>query len=425
MVKLTVLSNEEVEQIHNATLRILDETGIILTNAEAREALTGVGARAEGDRLLFPPDMVEREMAKCPSEVKLQGRKGDQICLGDGTLDWHNLGGARDVYEPKSGQLRPATLQDVKDSAKLLDALDSATAITPFFTPQDVPGDLMSLAMYRYSIPYTTKPLQGPGVQNADEVKIAVQLAAVIGPPKEIFSLSISNISPLIFPDEHVDAIIEIARQGIPFGPLPCPTAGTRTGASVWSGVETGLISAATVQVGHRYGLPVNVYGFDTNSHVLDIQNGYERALNAAMPAMAGADELSGIGEMSAGVAGSYAQMVCDNEIAASIKRFKRGFSVNEHSLGVDVIADAMDGSRNFLAQKHSIEFMRSGEILFTQLAERGVWESWDREGRVGMAGRAQAEAERLLAEHEVPPLTQDQENELNNLMEKAEEKRS
>lgn len=469
MVKLTVLSNEEVEQIHNATLRILDETGVILTNTEAREALTGVGARAEGDRLLFPPDMVEREMAKCPSEVKLRGRKGDQICLGDGTLHWHNLGGARDVYEPKSGQLRPATLQDVKDSAKLLDALDSATAITPFFTPQDVPGGVMSLAMYRYSIPFTTKPLQGPGVQNADEVKIAVQLAAVIGPPKEIFSLSISNISPLIFPDEHVDAIIEIARQGIPFGPLPCPTAGTtapfslagsiaqqnaeviaaiilaqviqpelpiiycgrlgmmepRTGASVWSGVETGLISAATVQVGHRYGLPVNVYGFDTNSHVLDIQNGYERALNAAMPAMAGADELSGIGEMSAGVAGSYAQMVCDNEIAASIKRFKRGFSVNEHSLGVDVIADAMDGSRNFLAQKHSIEFMRSGEILFTQLAERGVWESWDREGRVGMAGRAQAEAERLLAEHEVPPLTQDQENELNNLMEEAEEKLS
>jgi trimethylamine--corrinoid protein Co-methyltransferase len=464
MVKLTVLSKEEVEQIHTATLRILNETGVILTNIEAREILTGGGARVEGERLLFPPDMVEREISKCPSEVKICGRGGDPVRLGDDTPHWHNLGGARNVYEPKTGQLRQATLQDVKDSTKLLDALESVTTITPFFTPLDVPGNLMSLAMYRYSIPYTTKPLQGPGVQNGEEVKIAVEMASVIGPPKETLSLSISNVSPLIFPDKHVDAILEIARQGIAFGPLPCPIAGAtapfslagsiaqqnaeviaaiilvqviqpglpiiycgrlammepRTGISVWGGVELGLASAATVQVGHRYGLPVNVYGFSTNSHVLDIQNGHERALNAVMPAMAGADELSGIGEMAAGVTGSYAQMVCDNEIAASINRLRRGFSVNEHALGVEVIADAMRSSRNFLGQKHSVEFMRAGEIFLTKLAERGAWESWDQGGRVGMAERAQVEAERLISEHEVPPLSKSQEQELNGLMEKA-----
>ncbi|MGD8457748.1 MAG: trimethylamine methyltransferase family protein [Anaerolineales bacterium] len=467
MVKLSVLTDEDIEQIHTATLRILNETGVNLTNAEAKEALTSVGARVEDDRLFFPPDMVEREISKCPSKVKIRGREGDPVCLGDGTLHWHNLGGARDVYEPKTSQIRKATLQDVKDSAKLLDALESATTITPFFTPQDVPGDLMSLAMYRYSIPNTTKPLQGPGVQNGEEVKIAVDMAAVIGPPKEILSLSISNVSPLIFPDDHVDAIIEIARQGIAFGPLPCPIAGAtapfslagsiaqqnaevitaiilaqviqpglpiiycgrlammepRTGISVWGGVEMGLASAATVQVGHRYGLPVNVYGLSTNSHVLDIQNGYERALNAVMPAMAGADELSGIGEMAAGVTGSYAQMVCDNEIAASVIRLRRGFSVNNHALGVEVIAEVMNSSRNFLGQKHSIEFMRAGEILFTKLAERGAWDSWDREGRIGMGERAQAEAERLISEHEVSSLSKKQEQELDELMKKAAEK--
>jgi len=40
-----------------------------------------------------------------------------------------------------------------------------------------------------------------------------------------------------------------------------------RTGVSVWGGVELGLASAATVQIGHRYGLPVNVYGLSTNAH--------------------------------------------------------------------------------------------------------------------------------------------------------------
>ena len=55
-----------------------------------------------------------------------------------------------------------------------------------------------------------------------------------------------------------------------------------RTGVSVWGGVELGVVSAATVQLGHRYGLPVNVYGFSTNAHTLEIQNGYERAFNAS-----------------------------------------------------------------------------------------------------------------------------------------------
>ena len=182
----------------------------------------------------------------------------------------------------------------------------------------------------------------------------------------------------LSFPNDSAAAIIEIARNGIPFAPLPCPTAGTtapfsiagavtqqnaeilaaivlaqlvhpglpiiycgrlammepRTGISVWGGVELGLASAATVQIGHRYGLPVNVYGFSTNSHTLDIQNGFERSLNAMIPALAGADELSGIGEMEAGVMGSFAQIVCDNEIAASVRRVIKGFEVNDEFIG-------------------------------------------------------------------------------------------
>ena len=62
-------------------------------------------------------------------------------------------------------------------------------------------------------------------------------------------------------------------------------------------------------------------------------------------------------------------------------------------------------------------EQQRSGEVLLTRLAERGAWETWDREGRRGMAERAQAEAERILREHQVPPLDEAQEKELDALM--------
>jgi trimethylamine--corrinoid protein Co-methyltransferase len=464
MAKLSVLSDEDVKAIHEATLRILSDVGILLTEPTGVEILTGSGATSQGDMLYLPPDLVEQEIAKCPRTVTIYGRDEKAVVLGDGKLDWHNLGGARDVYEPNSGQKRPAMVQDVCDSAKVLNALENATTITPFFTPQDVPGPLMALAMYRHTLPHTTKPIHGPGVQTAAEVRHIVRMARVIGSPQEVLTFGISPLSPLTFPDDVVEAIMETAHNGIPLGPLPCPIAGAtspmslagsltqqnaevlasivlaqlvhpglpiiycgrldmmepRTGFSVWGGVEGGLASAATVQIAHSYGLPVNVYGFSTNAHTLDIQNGYERALNAIIPALAGADELSGIGEMEAGVMGSYAQMVCDDEIAASVHRLLRNFQVDEDSLAVDVIEAVMEGERNFLSHDHTVRYLRAGEIFITRLADRTSWEEWDRTGREGMGGSAHSEVERLLAEHEVQSITEEQEQTLDEIMQEA-----
>ena len=461
MLQLSVLSQDEIEAIHHATLRILGETGIFLGYAPARRLLAEAGARMNDERVLLPPELVERVLTLPPRQVRLRGRGGTIKVLGGGELHWHNLGGARDVYDHRSGARRPATVQDVRDSTRLLDALPGVTTITPFFTPLDVPGVLMSLAMYRYALPHTTKPLQGPGVQTGAEAEFAIRMAEVLGPPQEYLTLSVSPVSPLTFPDTIVEAMMAIARAGVTFAPLPCPTAGTtapmsiagalaqqnaellasmviaelvhpglpviycgrlammepRTGFSVWGGVELGLASAATVQLGHFYGLPVNVYGLSTNAHVLDIQNGYERALNAVIPALAGADELSGIGEMEAGVMGSYAQMVCDDEIAASVRRLLRGFSCDADSLAVEVIAAAMSGPRNFLAERHTSLRLRSGELLLTRLAERASWETWEQGERKNMAERAQAQAERILTEHEVPPLSPEQERYLDEIM--------
>jgi trimethylamine---corrinoid protein Co-methyltransferase len=464
MVQLNVLSTEEIEALHQATLRVLNETGVTFTQPEGRSILLDKGAKAQGDRVFLPPDLVEEALSHCVSLVPVRGRGGKVEVLGDGSLHWHNLGGAPNIYEQSSGKRRQATIQDVVESTIVLDAMTSVTTITPMYTPQDIPGELMSLSMYRHALPFTTKPLQGPGVQTKKEVHYAVQMAAVIGEPKEVLTLGISPVSPLIFPDDVVEAIIEAARLGIAIGPLPCPTAGSTAPFSiagavmqqnaevvtavvlaqlvhpglpmvycgrlammdprsgqVLSAVENGLASAATVHIAHRYGLPVNVYGFSTNAHTLDIQSGYERAMVALIPGLAGADELSGIGEMEVGVMSSLAQIVCDNEIAANVNRARKGFAADQNALAVDVIASAMQGSRNFLGQKHTRDFMRAGEFLLTPLAERRTWEAWEQDERRGIAERSQAEADRILREHQVPPLSESQERELDKIMAAAE----
>jgi trimethylamine--corrinoid protein Co-methyltransferase len=465
MKPFNFLAHDEIEAIHQATLCILAETGVVLTEPKARQLLSGAGAKIQMNRVLLPRELVETCIRQAGKRTNIRGRGGMVKTLGDGSLYFHNLGGAPNIFDAVSGRRRLATINDVRDATRLLDALENCHTITPFFTPTEVPGGLMSLAMYRHALPYTVKPLQGPGVQVAAEVRFAVKMAEVIGPPVDVLTLSLSPVSPLTIPDHEAEAIIEIAKSGIAFGPLPCPTGGTtaplsiagaitqqnaeilaalvlaqlvhpglpmiycgrlammepHTGISVWGGVEMGMASAGTVQVGHYYGLPVNVYGFSTNSHNLEVQNGFERGLNAILPALAGADELSGIGEMEAGVMGSYAQMVVDNEFAGSILRIRKGFVAEEEALAVDVVADVMGSTRNFLGQKHTMKYLKSGELFITRLAERSSWGTWETGGRQGLAERAQADAERILREHQVLPLEAAQERELDVLMAAAE----
>jgi trimethylamine--corrinoid protein Co-methyltransferase len=465
MPPLKFLSDEDVKAMHEATLQVLNEAGVFWTHKPSLEVLQDAGCTAKDNRVFFPPHLVMDSIARAGKRPIIRGRNGQVNELGGGGLYFHNLGGARDVFDAKTATRRSATDQDVKDAARLLDALPNAHTVTPFFTPQDVPGELMSLYMYRHTVPYTTKPVQGPGIQFAEEVKYAVEMAQVLGTSPHELTLSLSPVSPLTVHDHAAAAVVEMAKAGVISANLPCPTGGatspmTITGSIVqqsaetlcllvlaqivnpgctfiycgrlgmleprtgliWGGVELGLSSAATVQLGHYYGFSVNVYGFSTNAHTLDAQNAFERGLNAAIPALAGADELSGIGEMEAGVMGSYAQMVLDNELAWSVLRLRKGLSADTEHLAVNIVTEVMGGTRNFLGQKHTMKHLRGGELALTKLAERNSWETWEEKfERKQMADYAVAEAERILKEHVVPPLEPQQEKELDRIMAAAE----
>ena len=464
MESLKFLSEDDVKAMHEATLRIMSEVGFIWTHKESLQILTDAGCTIKNGRICFPPDLVMDSVAKANKRPVIRGRNGKVNELGGGSLYFHNLGGARDVFDAKSCTRRTATQQDTVDAIRVLDVLENCHTVTPFFTPPDVSNELMALHMYRHTLSNTTKPVQGPGIQFGHEVKFAVEMAAVVGTPANELTLSLSPVSPLTMHDVAAQAIMEMANAGIIHSNLPAPTGGatspmTITGSIVqqsaeslaplvlaqiinpgcgvvycgrlgmleprtgliWGGVELGLSSAATVQLGHYYGFSVNVYGFSTNAHTLDAQNAFERGLNAAIPALAGADELSGIGEMEAGVMGSFAQMVLDNELAKSVLRLRTGLSADAEHLAVEIIGNVMDGTRNYLGQKHTVKHLRAGELALIKIAERNSWDTWDEKlGRKQIADYAADEAERILREHAVPPLEPQQEQELDKILEAA-----
>ena len=461
MIIKPFIDESEIRSIHESTLRVLGEVGIIIDDPQAKALLLEHGAIEGEDRFQLPPSLVESCLHQCPRQVILQGR-GNKILLGDGTLHVHNLGGARDVYIPDAKGLKPATRSDVAESAKLMDALDNITTITPLYTPRDVPSEKLTLYMFADTVRNTTKPINGPGVHSVNDVRLLAEMMKIIFGDAPSISVGVSPVSPLNFLGHVAPVLMQVAREGLPLGPLPCPSVGAtspmslagslvlqnaevlasiviaqlvspglpvvycgrlsvlnmRSGSPIWGNPEVGIMSAATVQLGHFYNLPVNVYGLAGSGFAPDMQSGYERAINALVPALVGADELSGVGEMAGGVYSCNAQIVIDDDIYGMVRRVIRGFVVNEDSLAVDVIAHAMSTSRNFLSEKHTRNFLRSGEVWEGRLGIQEIgWETWNEAGNPSVLDRAQKEANKILSTHQVSPLTTEQDRAINELL--------
>jgi trimethylamine--corrinoid protein Co-methyltransferase len=461
MAYKTTLTLAEITAIHNSSLRVLAETGILIDHPYSCEILFDHGCKLEQGRVCFPEELVEASLRRCPPQVTLAGRD-HQVTLGDGSLHVHNLGGARDVYDPSTRLLRPALTSDVGESTRLMDALENVTTITPLYTPRDVEPGQITLVMFAETVKNTLKPINGPGVHNIEDVKKLHAMAQVVFGDTPALSVGVSPVSPLNFLGHVAPVIVEVARRRLPLGPLPCPNVGAtspmslagalvqqnaenlativlaqlvspglpivycgrlsvismRSGSPIWGNPEVGMMSAATVQIGHCYHLPVNVYGLAASGYAPDIQSGYERAINALVPALAGADELSGVGEMAGGTYSCNAQIVTDNDIFGEIMRICRGFTVDEESLAVDVIAHAMSTTRNFLGEKHTRKYLRSGEVWEGRLGVREIgWEMWNAAGSPTTIERADRLASDILAKHEIPPLPDEQLNALEEIL--------
>jgi len=440
MKYLRLLGEDKVKRLHEATLSVLSDIGILLNHDKAKELLISYGAEEKNGRILIPEDTVEKAIGY-NSDLILKGRE-KEICLGSDNTYVHNVGGVPDIYEIDGK--RPAIRKDNIDAVRLMDSLKNISSITPHFTPQDVNPEHMKLWMYYDTVCNTLKPIRGPGLETAVELE-KVSKMKNIASEDSILVASTSPISPLKFPDNIVDTILLAAENNIPLNPLPCPTMGLTapmslagglvqqnaevlsaiviarllnpelpvvyrgrlslmdpyTADSSWKGPEIGLISAATVELGRFYGMPTNVYGFCTESKGLDADSICERTLNAILPVLAGAAEISGVGELDGGNLSSLAQIVIDDEIMGKIYSYKdveinngkdvlaviekvlpdnvsmnpeifdniervveEGIEVSDDELALDVIRNVVCNSSDYIIEEHTARYLRKGELL-------------------------------------------------------------
>jgi len=453
-----VLTDEEVHEIHVASLDLLHRCGMAVHEAKGLKLLRDAGAEVDFDKRIakLPPRLVEDGIKKAPREFILGGRTTDHdVHVGHGKAAFRVPAGPTYFIDKESGTWREATKKDLEDSARLLNALNEIDYTGCMILPSDAPPEtrdihatevlLENTEKHVTTVPFTSRSLNS-----------LVRFSKLLSKDESDrrnrprLSVFVAPTSPLQLSEEATKLLIGCAENGIPInmvsmavpgGTTPATLAGSlmlshaemmtgilmaqivqpglpivygsrvtplnpRSGVTTLGAIEVGLASAALARIGHHVGLPVDSHGLNTDSKVLDQQSGFERSLNAVIPLLAGADIISGCGEIESHLTLSLEQLVIDNEIIGMMRRVMRGIEVSAETLASDVIARIGPGGY-FLPEKHTREHFRK-EYFIPSIIERDSRTMWAKMGSTDIVKRARDKAKGILEKQEAPPYDKD-----------------
>lgn len=456
LAPLRILGDEGPRRIHEAALRVLERTGMLVDHVEAREILDGAGCQVDRATKVvrFPSPVVEAKVALIPRALTYHGRdpEFDITLTVDGDIYSRVPGGAPGYIDLATGAHRRARIADWREFATLADALPNVHAIATMHCG-DVPEAIADIHSFRTLLTSQRKPI----VHNAFslenhramlEMAIAARGSREALAARPIYHHMLSPISPLFLNGDDAGQLLLACRYGVPTDMPIMPTSGftgpitmagllvqavaeylgtavlaqsarpghampffvdpviadMHTGGARFGAPEVGLLVAAISQIGREiYGLPPQAIGLDVDGFTLgDIM--FQKAQNMAFQTMAGGRLLIGAGCVDATMALDPAVLVIDDQLVDVARRWARGIPTDSASLAVDAITRV--GPRgDFMADDSTIDHLRDGTVLDVGLWEAGMREQWEGGGSTDIRQRAARKASAILAAHEVPPL--------------------
>lgn len=444
------LSDQDIEIIHQTSLKVFAEVGIQVNFAPARELFCNAGAEVDstGRVVKVPPTIVEELIHKAPPEVLLCGRaeNGALDCEIGGRNVYFGTGGtALNVQDSGCQDSRRATLQDVVKMARLVDSLENIHFYMLNVYPSDLPVENVDVNRFGAALNWTRKHVMG-GVYTAEGVRNIIKMAEFIAGSSEklrqrpFVSMVTCPISPFKLDESYAQLTMEAARNRIPVvvpvEPLcgataPITLAGnlvvqnvdtlagimlaqlTNSGTPTLYGcissitdlrdmkylsgaVEMGLMNAAAAQMAQFYLLPYYATAGMSDSKVNDAQAGYESAITSLMVALAGGNFIhDAAGFLEFCMTASYDKLVIDNEILGMVMRAVEGIQVDEETIAFDLIKKVGPGG-HFVSERHTRRHMRT-EQYFPQLSDRDDRSKWQAAGAKDTGTRAAEKVREIL----------------------------
>jgi trimethylamine--corrinoid protein Co-methyltransferase len=450
------LTEEQVKEIHQASLEILSRTGVQVDQPEALAAFERAGLSVNANRVWLSPAVVEDAVQSAPSRILLAGRKPENDLLLEGRRVYVGTGGAAlQVLDLESGDIRPALLKDLVDTAKVVDTLPNIHFFVIPVYPTDVPVQVVDINMVYAALSNTGKHVQS-GVYRIQGIRDVIAMCehlmggAIPLRERPIVSFITSWMtSPLKFTSGVTKRLMEICRQGMPvvlsaaptagmtapvtlagmlallnaeqlaglaltqivrpgcpvlLGPVPA-TSDLRSGKYLAGAVEFGLCNAAITQLAHFYQIPVYNSAGLTDAKIPDIQAGMEKAQSLIQVALAGSNFIhhaAGLLEDMSTIA--YEQFVIDNELLGMAMRAVQGIAVDEDTLAVEVI-DKVGPGGHFLLEEHTLRYMYNEHYYPKSIFDRKGRSQWKVDGATSARERAREVARKILSGYNPEPL--------------------
>ncbi len=427
---LAVLSDDEIRQIHEASLDILTQCGVQLLHPPMLAFLKEQGLAVDEAAAVvrFSRAALEDALASTPEQFEVFDRDGQfAFVLGDGKPKIAAGHNAVFWVDTETGQTRPSTVADVELFARLCDQLECIDMIGIPVMPQDVPNPKATLPYaVRAVIANSSKPIFF-STDNCRANRACIELLRAAFPgdfPRQVYGISqLSSTSPLYWERGVLEALMDTVPTGVPLAILPEPIAGftapltlaglvtmnnveclsglvmiqllrrgakflyanswttidMRTAAALVGSTETTICRIAGAQLARFYKLPCHTTAPNSDNHAHDEQNAWEKTFSQFCSVAAGNDLIVNAGMFATGLTCSHEQLLMDEEISAMSRRIAGGMLVNGETIAADLIKQVGPHGESYLTTEHTLRWLRSAEYLPPRLSvrgNRGLWES-------------------------------------------------
>lgn len=453
---LNVLSEDQVEQIHEASLSLLENFGMRVLHEGARELFAGAGADVDADTMMvrFDRNLVMEKLALAPSEFTLHARNpAKNIRMGGNHLAFTSVGGPAYCNDLDKGRRR-GNFEEACDYMRLVQSLDiiHQEGGGPF-EPIELPPETRHLDLYHAQIRLLDKNWQ-PNALGGQRARDAINMARIsLGFSEEelaekpaLFAIINTN-SPLQLDIPMAEGLIEMSGAGqavciTPFtlagAMAPVTLAGTltqqnaealvgialtqivRPGAPVVYGAFTSNVdmrsgspsfgtpeyakaAQASGQLARLHGIPMRSSSV-TSSNVVDAQSTWESSMSLWAAITGHANIIvHAAGWLEGGLTASFEKLIIDAEMLQMMSEYLRPIEVNPDTIALDAIREAGPGG-HFFGVAHT---MSRFEDAFYQpfLSDSRNFENWKDGGSPDTQQRANKTWKQLLNEYQQPPL--------------------
>ena len=450
---LEMLPPKEIDDIHYASLEILEDVGVDIFSEEARALLRNAGAYANGQNVKIPSFLVEEAIRSAPSKIVMHDRLGNRAMslernsafFGNGSDLLYTI----DLYD---GQRRFSTIGDVGTSARLCDALENIDFVMSYAIPQGG-RDGVELLQLRQMLENTIKPLVMTVYSDRRILEKMIEMCrAVAGGKEELENKPFlcvygQFISPLTHHREALDRLLICAENMTPVIYVPTILAGASGPATMAGAVALGnaevlaglaiaqlkrrgspfifggcvssfdmskmilpygspewqMANGIMCQLARRYRLPVFATGGCTDAKAIDGQAAAEGAFSLLMSALTGGNLIHDVGYMQSGLTGSPAYLAFCDEMIGYVKRILRNFTVNDETIALRQVREAGPHG-DFMTDEHTVRHYKN-ETWYPGLFDRNSYEAWAESGTLTAEDRAVRKAKKLLETHMPVPL--------------------